>query len=1512
MAYRYKRSQIPGLFRKLPVPENIREQIFNGSLLYEDYNKYELWKYKVPRDCLECYPPGIIRKFGKERLKDFDYVFYDRRRELMDKVDANSTDINKDMYIAFIKSVADKCRREGGFGWSGIDSDFTDSFYKTFPRSAAPDIYYIDWLRYCCGELSDEEILKYWKKGNRLLKSETLDKLEANDPVLFGIFLKNGNLKNIAALSDTESIRELLLHYFKNINGTANEEYETALKYIDIKDCFPWMESWGRADDFEKMIQLAEQINNKITVLPFKFCELTTQSFYLIERLGLGNICEFERDNGGGIFADTGNLWELYDMYFHYDHSGDFEARDKTSPNWWERATAKEEFYETVRRFCSRGPSNWEHRNVLDYRNIKGKFREMNPDLFLEDNSPEELKDAFYTHELDYKMLKEHPEWCENLRDKVLSFVHSSFSPNYYELLMEKTGGDYDKTMKMIFAYFGGFRDEVDIEVPDTYDTRRRMKTRVNITHAEIDIDAPLDVIERQMGERLKDAIYKTGLLYDENMPENFKRNFPMLFLPENLDKRLPNAAEDMLTDIRRKFYSRQMTAADFINNKDLLVAFGNTDILLGLPWEEYSWLNDYKGMINNQQRLAFLLRYEAVTDEDTKGAFKTYDAKKVFNLLMRKTGGDFDKVLDMVMSYFGGLAVGNHNQEFYEDIGKISEKADCAFIEFILGKRLRAAVDDRGVIYGEEMPEEFKKTYPELFVPESVSEGIRRKFYSRTLSVKDFEDNKDLLRVFGNANVMLGFPFEETGCIQTFEGINNEERFTVFQNYAKIADENLKYSFRNGLVNLVREGADIHKLVARTDILSELLLKLNNSNSGEIQNFKTQIAQQLLMSADPIKTFDMIESVFVKNNLPTVGKLFNVFLLLHPDCMEQAISRSNTISPMLKACTALRHRKKIIGSDLLKCALGSNNRSFITYLENIEKGNELYLKNGEPTEAKDKKCLNVYKLHLKTLFDYANKTGEEISKENLPDQLVRMFVGFAGCNTLEQAKNYIRHKTQKADADNRKHAEEGIAICEGDLVKGLNSFEYIKNILQNGSVAREFLGADATSDSTPLDIDLAKVQSVKETLIETIRGTPASNYGGSDSLYLLFKNDGRFYTTRKDDGTISVDTKREREYELFQTGVAGNTHYGIRTGVASSEIYAIVSKDENIKKLGVEIAKNGFYIPVCDNGGKLAYTAKDYDKLREKMAGLSYYGAKEYKISSELQDYSSAFGGLGELKEKCHTINDFVADTIKSMGYPVKNEIDGDISGETVEVINTGSTGRGTALPGNSDFDFIVRVDRKMLGDGAKMQELKDKMISGFGGGTVDGDGNFRLKDVSIEGVTDPIDIDITFNAKTNDINYATEMALTDRLDSIKEQYPKQYEAVVSNILMAKEMLKQAGVYKPRHSSENAQGGLGGIGTENWILQNGGSLITAAKSFLNASDGKSLEEFQEEYPIWDFGENYLASKSGHYPHDNFILNMDESGYQKMRETLTAFMENSKTFEVRGGKENFNNRNEKR
>ena len=505
------------------------------------------------------------------------------------------------------------------------------------------------------------------------------------------------------------------------------------------------------------------------------------------------------------------------------------------------------------------------------------------------------------------------------------------------------------------------------------------------------------------------------------------------------------------------------------------------------------------------------------------------------------------------------------------------------------------------------------------------------------------------------------------------------------------------------------------------------------------------------------------------------------------------------------------------------------------------------------------------------------------------------MFCGFIGINTLNQAKEWISSKIKIADARNRNAANSEMELEQGDFIKGIGGISYLRNILQNGSVSKEFLSASAASDATPLDTDVSMIIESEGTNAEKIKKTAANEYG---PIYFVLKNDDRFITTRNSSESLNVEEDMSK-IEVFYTGVLGQGHYGIRTGFSSSEINYIVM-DNYDERVGLEIAMNGFYIPVANKEGKIIFSPKEYDSLRAKMQGLSYYGENKYTFSenlvtSDIEDIVSQIEKSSYLtQQKRMKICGIIEESLNELGLQLKTKINGDLTDGFVELIDTGSTGRGTNKPGDGDFDFMMRLDKSILSNPSKIEELKQTLLKKLGIENSSGlteTGDFRLKGVKIDNDTN-VDIDITFTEKTNTVSYSTDMALSDRLSTIQKQNPEKYKYVVANILQAKHTLKQAGVYKPNRG-EFPQGGLGGVGIENWILQNGGSFIDAAKSFIEAAEGKSFEEFRNIYYIWDFGENHLAERRGLYSHDNFVTNnMSELGYQKMVQVLKEYMKN--------------------
>ena len=456
------------------------------------------------------------------------------------------------------------------------------------------------------------------------------------------------------------------------------------------------------------------------------------------------------------------------------------------------------------------------------------------------------------------------------------------------------------------------------------------------------------------------------------------------------------------------------------------------------------------------------------------------------------------------------------------------------------------------------------------------------------------------------------------------------------------------------------------------------------------------------------------------------------------------------------------------------------------------------------------------------------------------------------------------------------------------------------------------------------------------------------------------------------------AEAKRHRreglpKLEIFATSVDGSGHYGIRTGFGMNLVDYCVTDSTRIDSTPVsevtklEIALGGFYIPIVDRDSEeLIYTPDDYDKMREQMSGLSHYHTGDYIFApdSELEldeltldrEYLSAVSmpssssasddaqgassssitipstnaiidqlptSMAETDRKHEVINQVIKQAIAGipdLNLSYKDYLDGDLTENIVEMIDTGSTGRQTNAPGSGDFDYMARLDRSILNDPTKKQQITDALLTAFGkadevNGTSnqidnldhneDGEGegeasqadnksrivngNLRLKQVSLDGLAEPVDIDITFAQKTNKVQYPTDAALADRLTNIKNQSETKYQQVLANIIYAKQFLKAAGAYKPRRSPEaEGVGGLGGVGIENWILQHGGSFKQAARDFLAVADNcSSFEDFCAHYPVWDYGENHKGIRSK--PHDNFVAdNMNPEGYERMKEALRA------------------------
>ena len=1260
-----------------------------------------------------------------------------------------------------------------------------------------------------------------------------------------------------------------------------DEQYKEIFKYSSMEEYLKIFNEYSAPFVIEELKSLPQDYVFNMSI---PFSELLNYDvLFFVGTYGLKNIVDF--DNECGHFFTKNNcemLKLMFDMYLRY--AGNQYDPNKTiyKKKNIDRPYTKDEFYEAMKRMIIYGPSNLNYDDKApDYRDMTGEFRVRNAELFISEEAPEELQKMFYTKSITPQLLLEHPEYIQFLNGKNLSSclknreikVEGSNALSGYENIYKFLGNKTD--FKEIMSFITEYSDVLDI----VFDWRMSDYDKYEI---KFSVNDDIGQIQNRIHETLRKLIIEKGFTYPTHIPKELVEKHPSMFLDKNAPQELQEA-----------FYSRNITSEFILSNPA------------------------YRDYLNSVD-LECLFKYMPVGIMTKSSSNERYHQINFVNAL-KETFGESD-ALDVMLIY------GKYVEQVYEANNLKNFLYNPEFTQngFLdeLDKTILQNIIDGNMKYDESIPSHFKNNNPTLFLGADVPQEIKDKFYNREFTLKDFNDNPELFNIFENTNIACAFSENMSWIIPLFNDsenfkTGNYNRMKVISVYSKIQDVELQKAFKEYVMEF---GTNID--VEKIEYVSEVLSRLSLSNSSEIFTFRKELATQILKSNNPLESLSKIEDVFIRNNIPTVGKIYSCFEILHPD-FQGFNFESSMVSPVLKKSSTMS-KKVTVFSDLIKSSFGSNNRSVNAYLKNIEFGSNLYesIKSGQiqfdSLGEAEMRELTTFCSHLATLYNNtmkAKKNNEtfkstgyvltdilELSKKlspdgtldyNLADRVIRMFCGFTGIDTLEQAKEYIERKVKTADLRNRNASSEDMVLEQGDFIKGIGGITYLRNILQNGSVSREYLGSSAGSDATPLDTDISMIMSSDGTISEKMDATAASSYG---PIWFVLKNDDRFITTRTSSETL--EAKRDMsKMEVFYTGFLGEGHYGIRTGFASSEINYIVMNNYD-PKVGLEIAMNGFYIPVANKEGKIVFTQKDYDELRTKMSGLSYFDEDNYTFSENLITEETEYFAEQieqsnfEVQAKREKINNVIKKSIEELGLHLKTNIDGVLTEGFVELIDTGSTGRGTNKPGDGDFDFMMRLDKAILSNPTRLNELKQTILRNLGrknSSELTGTGDFRLKSVQID--TDmSVDIDITFTEKTDKVSYSTDMALQDRLATIQRNDPEKYKYVVANILLAKQVLKKAEAYKPNRG-EIPQGGLGGVGIENWILQNGGSFIDAARSFVEAANGKSFSEFQSIYQIWDFGDNHLAERRGQYAHDNFVANnMSEAGYQKMIVALKEYL----------------------
>ena len=749
MKYKFKKNQ---LFRKkLEMPERIVNKVYNNTLTYQEFAEYNL-EDKVPTSCLIELHRKVVDKFGLEKAKEIDWELIDLKglelSDTLEDMDANAESINDELYKLVITDMKPK--------------DYTEMMKKKYSASVLTDSDVSESVQndFNSGYLKINEIVKIWDKVKEkelslCLKNDYYNKDNVTEEELKKFMDEYDGL--LAFVDEPKEIYDLIVYtyrsdrsdedkkeYFKKIvekildktldeNSLSTvtltgEQYKIIFKYTSL-DAYLY-KKLGEEHADKLMKELGKHDSDYLLEIPIPFNVLIEDNVLaVIETYGLDNIVNFDEECGHYFTNnDCEKLRLMYDMYIHNGINEHDKERTIFTRNMYDASGkyvdtpyTKSEFYEAIRRMIVYGPTNDAYDDKMsDYREITGDFRDLNPELFVDNNAPQDFQDAFYNKELTPIFVRDHYNCISYLIGKKLSTIFSPLKvrisksedgyyyryENIYKFLEEKLG--FEETIKIITDY----ADVFDI----LFSSYEKISQTVFIAPIQFNNSDTLEDIINKINDKLYELIIKANIKYSSNLSKTMKEKYPYVFITNRASKEL----HDM-------FYNREINAKYLIAHPEQKRFFEGLDIELFFDYMPIILIDEENNDDTSNRTIENLILF-------VKKLFGNEEGLKI--LLAYNT------YLDKVNEKFGFNKVefksSTTKEEFLVQI-------DCLiYLNIIRGD----------ILYDENMPTHFKAAYPSLFLTENTPDDIKYKFYNRLFNLNDFYDNPVLLKHFANTDI--------------------------------------------------------------------------------------------------------------------------------------------------------------------------------------------------------------------------------------------------------------------------------------------------------------------------------------------------------------------------------------------------------------------------------------------------------------------------------------------------------------------------------------------------------------------------------------------------------------------------------------------------------------------------------------------------------------------------------------------------------------------------------------
>lgn len=522
---------------------------------------------------------------------------------------------------------------------------------------------------------------------------------QENEFYQFNQFLKEGKDLDSAF---TSAVKEYFLNYGMPEQFSVVSEGQTIYNVPD------WLSSMN--------FQFVDKLNTNEELLQYNdsIFVLNREQRLVLDTLNIDNIRRFEQETG--FFTHKGYEWsrdlEMFSAFSSYFRMHNPSQLEKQGIDFKNGNISYEEFLTQLASCLDHMRKNNVFTDFPAYDWIQGEFRKNHPEIFMDLNAPDELKEAFYKNRLDPDFLYQHKEYIPYLINKNLSNTLRADIKLNVPGLVDEQGHMMPNSVSFIDEYVSRYGNEKLLELISKYGVALSNIT-ISSFHDEIENE---QAIEQSLRNSIYNKIIKGKMDYSylSNVSEMMAEH-PEIFV--NFDS-LTNISEEERQRLTTAFYKRTLTfddikkypeLANILKDKNLQIAFGNKDgayangrITINTGHSSYKTYSDLEllQVFGNEKFLELCTKYGRYMD-----GMATHLSKEI----TIRNG----KYVDLSMQHLDGLS--------YEEVSKLMENIIAR--ESILGNL---------AYQPEDAPTFLKESHPELFLSDDAPDELKQYFYNR------------------------------------------------------------------------------------------------------------------------------------------------------------------------------------------------------------------------------------------------------------------------------------------------------------------------------------------------------------------------------------------------------------------------------------------------------------------------------------------------------------------------------------------------------------------------------------------------------------------------------------------------------------------------------------------------------------------------------------------------------------------------------------------------------------